>query len=67
VLRARLRRLVEDWLPWYDHDAEAKRSARTEAIRSALDRGAPRGRARHRRQRSDPRAYLRYADGVERR
>jgi hypothetical protein len=66
VLRARLRRLVEDWLPWYDHDAEAKRSARTEAIRLrsiAARREAERvidGSERIRR------AYKRYADGFDR-
>jgi hypothetical protein len=67
VLRARLRRLIEDWLPWYDHDAEAKRSARTEAIRVrsiAARREAERVIAGSDRIRV---AYLRYADGVERR
>lgn len=32
-LRERLHAVVEDVLPWYDHEREAERDAKTEAIR----------------------------------
>jgi hypothetical protein len=67
MIRDRLRRLVEDLLPWYDRAAEVRHDERTESIRRRSI--AARVEVEHVIAARDQRireAYRRYARGLER-
>jgi len=64
MIPTRVRRLVEDLLPWYDRAEEARHDERTRyihdrsiAIRKGVERRLAVGGIRH--------AYRRYADGLD--
>lgn len=67
MIRDRLRRLIEDLLPWYDRAAEVRRDQRTHSIQvrsiAARDEVEHVIAAHDRRIRE---AYRRYARGLER-